>query len=399
MLAYTTEGLRHHNRALVLKRLREAGSASHGDLSISSGLASGTVSVILNELVEEGVIIKQQATPSSGRGRPKVHFELFGDLAFAGLVRIASDEVEFSLIDFSGTLKDRFSLSRPREGSSASAFIQLVRQGLNRLAERADVKLTDLAAVTLSIKGIISLGTKTLIWSADFGDQTIDFGQAFNDLGDRLRLIHETSLVSERLYQGSRTLLCLSLGSTIGLGLTRPIDAESSEHSAPAFSHSCHDPHGPLCRCGSQGCIDAYASFYGILRTALDGPKNKVSSQIIPREEILRIAEDARRGNRNFQIAFLQAGEAIGLGLSRLISVYGSLDIVITGFGTEYFDLMEPVVSKHLSANLLTKLGKEVSLTIQPNEPAMIYDASNSNTLTYIEEKLVAPRRLGEQAA
>ena len=129
MLAYTTEGLRHHNRALVLKRLREAGSASHGDLSISSGLASGTVSVILNELVEEGVIIKQQATPSSGRGRPKVHFELFGDLAFAGLVRIASDEVEFSLIDFSGTLKDRFSLSRPREGSSASAFIQLVRQG------------------------------------------------------------------------------------------------------------------------------------------------------------------------------------------------------------------------------------------------------------------------------
>ena len=399
MLAYTTEGLRHHNRALVLKRLREAGSATHGDLSASSGLASGTVSVILNEFVEEGVITKQQGTPPSGRGRPKVHFQLYGDLALAALVRIASDEVEFSLIDFAGTLKDRFYLARPRTESSGSEFIQLIRQGLNRMAERADRKLTDLAAVTLSMKGIISGKSKALLWSASFGNQTIDFGKAFNDLGDRLRLIHETSLVSERLYQGTRTLVCLSLGSTIGLGLTRPVGNDMSEHYAPAFSHSCHDPKGPLCRCGSQGCIDAYASFYGILRTALDAPTNKVSTQVIPREEIMRIAEDARRGNRNYQIAFLQAGEAIGLGLSRLVSVYGSLDIVITGFGTEYFDLMEPVISRHLSANLLTALGNDVTLTIKQDEPTMIYDALSSNTLTYIEESLVAPRRLGEQAA
>lgn len=399
MLAYTTEGLRHHNRALVLKRLRQAGAATHGDLSLSSGLASGTVSVILNELLEEGVITKQQGTPSSGRGRPKVHFKIFGDLALAGLVRITSNEIEFSLIDFAGTLKDRFSLARPRTEASASEFIQLIRQGLNRLADRAEVRLTDLAAVTLTMKGIISSESKVMLWSASFGAQTIDFGQAFHDLGDRLRLIHETSLVSEQLYTGDRTLVCLSLGSTIGLGLTRPLGNDMSEHSAPSFSHTCHDPKGPLCRCGSQGCIDAYASFYGILRTALDAPANKVGTQAIPREEIARIAEEARRGNHNYQIAFMQAGEAIGLGLSRLVSVYGSLDVVITGFGTEYFDLMESVVSKHLSANLLTALGSTVTLTIKDDEPSMIYAALNSNTLTYIEEKLVAPRRLGERAA
>ena len=120
MLSYTTEGLRHHNRALVLKRLREVGAATHGELSQSSGLASGTVSVILNEFVDEGVIVKQQGGATSGRGRPKVHFALVGELALAGLVRIASDEVEFSLIDFAGTLKDRFSLTRPRDGASPS---------------------------------------------------------------------------------------------------------------------------------------------------------------------------------------------------------------------------------------------------------------------------------------
>ena len=399
LLAYTTEGLRHHNRALVLKRLRAAGAATHGELARSSGLASGTVSVILNEFVDEGVIFKQQGTASSGRGRPKVHFEIFGELALAGLIRITSEEVEFSTIDFAGTLKDRFTLSRPREGSSATEFIHLIRQGMNRLAERAQIKLSDFAATTLSTKGIIAPGSNALLWSAAFGNQTIDFSRAFHDLGSRLRLIHESSLVSEALYQGQRALVCLSLGSTIGLGLTRSIEGNLTEHSAPAFSHSCHNPNGPLCRCGSQGCIDAYASFYGILRTALSAPENKVGTQVIPREEITRIADEARRGNRDYQIAFLQAGEAIGLGLSRLVSVYGSLDIVVTGFGTEYFDLMEPVISKHLSANLMAALGNEINVTVQQDESTLIYDALSSNTLTYIEEELVAPRRLGEFAA
>ncbi|MGB1157239.1 MAG: ROK family transcriptional regulator [Alphaproteobacteria bacterium] len=399
MLSYTTEGLRHHNRALVLKRLREVGAATHGELSQSSGLASGTVSVILNEFVDEGVIVKQQGGATSGRGRPKVHFALVGELALAGLVRIASDEVEFSLIDFAGTLKDRFSLTRPRDGASPSDFVQLIRQGLNRLAERSEQHLTDFASVTLSTKGIVNSETKTLLWSASFGSQSVDFSKAFHDLGNRLRLIHETSLVSDALYQGPRTLACLSLGSTIGLGLTRQIDAEETEHSAPAFSHFCHDPKGPLCRCGSTGCIDAYASFYGILRTALGAPGNKVGSQTIPREEILRIADEARRGNRNFQIAFLAAGEAIGLGLSRLASVYGAMDVVVTGSGTEYFDLMEPVITKQLGENLLTRLGTEVTLTLKQDEPSLVYEALRSNTLSFIEEQLVATRRLNKVAA
>ena len=50
MQRFTTEGLRHHNRALVLRRLREVGEITHGDLAGATGLAAGTVSVILNEL-------------------------------------------------------------------------------------------------------------------------------------------------------------------------------------------------------------------------------------------------------------------------------------------------------------------------------------------------------------
>lgn len=394
MHSYTTEGLRHHNRALVLKKLRQAGAATHGDLSVSSGLASGTVSVILNELLDEQIIDKVQETKSTGRGRPKVNFSIVGDTIHAGLVRITSNEIEFSTINFAGTLKDRFTLPRAQDGTSPSDLVRQVRQGLNRLAERADCQVTDFSAVTFSTKGILDQDKKTVLWSAAFGDQVIDFGRAFHDLGDRLRLIHETALISEYLYEGPDPLACLSLGSTIGLGLTRRLNPELTEHNALIFSHLCHDPAGPLCRCGMKGCIDAYASFYGILRRALDAPTNQTGSQYIPGSEISQLAQDARRGNHNFQIAFHEAGEAIGLGLSRIASVYGSLEVVVTGHGVEYFDLLEPIISKHLSANLMTSLGHEIKISARTDEATLAFDALCQNTLSYIEEALVAPRLL-----
>ena len=38
--------------------------------------------------------------------------------------------------------------------------------------------------------------------------------------------------------------------------------------AASEFGHMNHIPHGPLCRCGKQGCIEAYAADYGIWRAA-----------------------------------------------------------------------------------------------------------------------------------
>ncbi len=34
------------------------------------------------------------------------------------------------------------------------------------------------------------------------------------------------------------------------------------------FGHVKHDANGPLCRCGQRGCIDSYASGWGMLRAA-----------------------------------------------------------------------------------------------------------------------------------
>ena len=73
----TTEGLRHHNRSLVLNSLRRLGPSSHTDIAEDSALASGTVSVITAELFEEGAILKSKQPASKGRGGPRVLLDQF----------------------------------------------------------------------------------------------------------------------------------------------------------------------------------------------------------------------------------------------------------------------------------------------------------------------------------
>ena len=105
-----SETLRVQNRALVLSTMRELGPVSHTEISEWSGLASATVSSITAELVQQDVLLRQEQSPSSGRGRPRVSFVQNSNCAFIAAIRIVYNAVEYSLVDYSGTLKDRFEI-------------------------------------------------------------------------------------------------------------------------------------------------------------------------------------------------------------------------------------------------------------------------------------------------
>ena len=94
MQRFTTEGLRHHNRAGTPATAR-GGRNPHGDLAGATGLAAGTVSVILNELVDERIVERRQAERASGRGRPKIKFTVIGETTRV-IARISSSAIEFS---------------------------------------------------------------------------------------------------------------------------------------------------------------------------------------------------------------------------------------------------------------------------------------------------------------
>lgn len=400
----SSELIRRQNRALVLSALRRQSDRSHTDLALETGLASATVTAITHELESERVIERAEAQPAGGRGRPRVLFRPRRGAAYAAFVRISSDALQYSMVDYSGTLIDRIEEKRDNTGQKATVFADTVGAGLIRLAQRSGVERQALMAISISSKGLVADDDATLLWSPVLGGQQINFREVLAaDWDAKVTLNHESLLVASALHsalnrqaeQPVTRLAALSLGHSIGLGVVRVEDGGEPRAQAPGFGHMIHVQDGALCRCGCLGCIEAYAGFYAILRTAFEVPPSTIPAPFVPFTEVESIAIMARRGDRMAEFAFRQAGTAIGNGLARLMSLHGKMPVVLTGPGIRFFDLLRPGIDQGLSASLGTRIEGPPEISLSLDEERLVFEGHLNQTMDAIDRDMIAPKILG----
>lgn len=392
----TTEGLRHLNRALVLKSLRRLGPSSHTEIAKDSALASGTVSVITTELFEEGAIRKEEKPPTKGRGRPRVLLALNPDFARLALIDISSGEVEYSLISYSNVLLDRFQVARSNSETDAAAFGDEVRRDLLRLAERSKLEPSQIAHISIATKGLVGGGGTKLLWSPVFGESQIDFAELFPEWAGRIKINNQTGFSAHAKLQAAGPFIkqhaVLSLGDSVGLGIASRTASGETHYHAPPFGHMVHMVDGPLCRCGSSGCIEAYAGFYGILRCAFDTPTDTIPAKFIPKEQMDQLATDARAGDQRIRFAFRQAADVLAMGLSRLMTIHGPMPVTITGPGVAYFDLMQEQFKGHFEQNLRIRVSHMPSISVEADEASLVFSSNAQVSLADFDSQYVATR-------
>jgi predicted NBD/HSP70 family sugar kinase len=391
----STELVRQQNSALVLSVLRRRGRLSHTEIAAETGLASATVSAITAELEQAAIIERIEQQPVAGRGRPRIQFSQRRDCGYVIVITISSDIIQYSLVDYAGTLLDRFSEARPTD--SVAAFLSTIEVAMDRVLARTKIDCRQVLLVSISSKGLVHPTQPSLVWSPVFGARSVDFSEILAaGWNARLVLNNETLLVATALSQArekpqgsERGLVALSLGHSIGLGIARPVGSGGAEIIAPNFGHMLHASNGALCRCGSSGCIEAYAGFYAILRAAFDAPTDRIPAKFVPLSEIEKIAAQARQGHRMARLAFRQAGIALGNGLSRLLSLYGSMPIYVTGPGTRYYDLLQEGLGEGLAQTLVVRIGGMPALTAVADEAALVFEGHLNVAFATVDQEVL----------
>lgn len=408
-MATNTETLRHQNRAFVLAGLRELGRSAHTTLGEWSGLSSASVSAITAELEAEGVLERVEQVASSGRGRPRVLFGQSPGFAYLAMVRIATERVEYSLVDFTGTLIDRFVEPRsPKE--RPATFIKKINKSLARLAERSSIGVQEIRAISLTTKGVVDPQSPAVLWTPVFDSHVIDFAEALSDFKSaEVYVKNETTFsaqaVAQRLRRNDASLeeghriAVLSLGHSIGLGVATLKSHGRIDAFAPPFGHMVDQQQGPICRCGAQGCVEATAGFYGILRTAFGVPEDTLPARFVPLSEVDKLANKARSGNREAEYAFRTASECLGLALARLDSLLDVSEITITGYGARYLDLLLPGINQRLEQTMQAKQGRLPKIKIELEETPLVDEGNIQWSLAKLDENRVATRLLTDVKA
>lgn len=103
-------GMRQYNERVVLQAIRLHGPTPKADLARLTHLSTQTVSIIINRLLDDELVIKME--PQRGKvGQPSVPIALNPDGAFSIGIKIGRRGTDVLLVDFTGHARQRHSFS------------------------------------------------------------------------------------------------------------------------------------------------------------------------------------------------------------------------------------------------------------------------------------------------
>ena len=155
--------------------------------------------------------------------------------------------------------------------------------------------------------------------------------------------------------RGHRTIICLTLGTGVGGGIILGGKLwHGVNDSAGEFGHMGIDPFGGVrCTCGSEGCLEVYASATAIVRMTREA-RTRFPESVLQHVDPLTAEHVYRAGMEGDELArgvFRRVGVCLGIGLATLINLLNPEMIVIAGGvanGWELFarDMNEQIVKR-----------------------------------------------------
>lgn len=397
-----SDSVRRQNRGLVLDALRVQGPLSRTALAARTGLSHASITAITHDLVDQDIIADLDPVKngdSRGRGRPATLVGFNRNAGAAALFEIDVNRARLSLVDYGGVLVDRIETPLTPGSFIETRPARFMADQMRQLQQRNPAETPLLRRIAISVQGILDREAQTLKWSPI--PQLIDtpFAEELATEFDLPVALHKRGRL---LAEGARWLdpalhdasvATVFVGSTVAMGMTfRGQILGRGDEGATEFGHMNHQPNGALCRCGMRGCIEAYASDYGVLRTAYSVPETAPPARAVPPHEYEALITRAEGGDRSATLAFNLAGRAIGFGLSRMMAVFDPSHILIVGPGARAFGLMQGEIISALASTLVCRVNGLPQLVAYRDETEPVFKGLLMKTLNAIDQSDFAPR-------
>lgn len=150
-----------------------------------------------------------------------------------------------------------------------------------------------------------------------------------------------------------RTIICVTLGTGVGGGIV--LDGKlwrGVNGSAAEIGHMSIDPFaGVRCSCGSQGCLEVYASATAIVRMTRETRPRFPESvlQNVDRLTSEDVYRAATQGDDLAREVFCRMGVCLGIGLANLVNLLNPEMIVIGGGVANAWELFAPQMHEQVA--------------------------------------------------
>ena len=347
------DDVRETNELKLLHLIRDRQPISRADVVKATGLRAGTVSVIVNRLLQSSIIHEGAAAPSSG-GRPATYLQVNAEKAYVVAISIGVHQTIYGVSDFNGRILNQQTVSTESDGPKFLAH--LGKEVAGQL--KTNFPRARFAAVGVSVPGLIDHVDGCLVRSPNLGWRDVQIASILEsklDLPVHVENDANAAALSELWYGpmelwGAHCMLFILVVEGIGTGLI--LNGEvyvGSRIGMGGFGHIPLDPTGPTCSCGSVGCWEALASDEATLRRYAASCQNS-SKPVSSLHDLIGLAQSGDSCARKELIA---TASYFGRGIKALAQGLAPEVIVIGGQITAGWSIIEPILLDQLQGEYL----------------------------------------------
>ncbi len=344
--------VRRHNLGVVLRHVADHGPRSRAAIAQETGLNKTTVSSLVGELIDFGLVRETEVELRGTVGRPALPVELTGRRVVGLGLELGVDFLAVRAADLTGDERHRALVSVDNRGRP----VDEVLDDLARLAGEALTVVRDqdllTAGAVVAVPGLVDSDGRLLV-APNLGWTGVSVPEL---VGDRLgrppfpiQAENEANLGAlAELWEGAgrefSDFIYISGELGIGAGIIVGGELFRGAHGfGGELGHTTIEPDGRLCACGNQGCLETRVALGALLRDAGLDPGARVGE----------LAQRAEAGEERVLDVLAGAGRWLGVGVASAANLLNPRGVVVGGYFATLAPWLLPGLREELDARVL----------------------------------------------
>lgn len=330
------------HRSKILGLIRTTELISRTDLARKTGLSQASVTGITADLIQEGLIEEKKSGAYEGGRRP-ILLAIKPDGVHVMGINMSVDQIRVVIVNFQAEVIASHIFRLDKDYYSPEESIECITRAIQACMWEANFSREQISGVGVGIPGPVDAESGVIRFLPNYGWEEVPFREMLQQKINHPVFIDNSSnnlAIGEYWYgsgKGVDNFLVITLENGVGAGMVINGQLVRGQLGiAGEFGHICADLAGPPCRCGRNGCIEAYLGNIYILREArkiaADGNWSRTidSPGDIDFEEVIAELE---RNNEKLQEIYRRAGRVLGVGIYNMIAMLDPQRVIITGKG------------------------------------------------------------------
>ena len=153
----TVLDIRRINRSTVLRRIYQGRSMSRQELSQHSGLSPATVTNVVVELLQEGIVLESGIEASQG-GRPRSILTINPHYGYFIGVEVGETRIRIELFDLTLRLVDFVAYTLTLDENQPERVVQYIHQGIRIVLAATIITQENVIGVGIGVGGLVEQG-------------------------------------------------------------------------------------------------------------------------------------------------------------------------------------------------------------------------------------------------